>query len=182
MITGDREGAERFVRNSLAKLTNAEDLMVQRGRDSASQRVTSKFAANEVFQADQQVIFLRSVGDAVSQQSTLLMISFTSLKEKSTKLMPLAQEIENRAVMTVKGSYKKSMFAEGLLKLCKLALVDERVVDEILMIQNEIASGHTKLEMPGKTIKSLGDVDSLLKNTAQRATPVGLILARPYLE
>lgn len=170
MITSEREGAERFVRDSLANMTNAQDLMaqsLQRERDTASQKSNLEIRVNEVFQLDQRVILMRSVADAVSQQSSLLMTGFASLMEKSTKLMLLAQEIANRAVVTMKGSYKKSMFAEGLLKLCKLAFVDEQVVDEILMIRNEIVSGYASLEMPNETSKLLGDVDDLLKNASQ---------------
>ena len=167
MLTGDMEGAARFVGESLANMTKAQDLMAQSGqrvRDTASQKNDLEIRVKEVFQLDQHFILMRSVADAVSQQSSLLMTGFAALKDKSTTLMLLAQEIANRALVTMKGSYKKSMFAEGLLKLCKLALVDERVVDEILMIRNEIVSGYAGLEMPDEMSKLVGDVDGLLEN------------------
>lgn len=170
MITGDKEGAERFVMDSFANMTDAQDLMaqsLQRQRDTVLEKSNLENRVSEIFQLDQRVIVMRSVADAVSQHSSLLMTGFASLKEKSTKLMLLAQEIENRAVVTMKGSNKKSMFAEGLLKLCKLALVDEHVVDEILMIRNEIVSGYASFEMPNATSKLLGNVDGLLKNAPQ---------------
>ena len=122
-----------------------------------------KYAA--LNQLQQQLPTLQSSTEALDRSATTLMGGFADLKEKASKLLMLINEMQNRAVVTMRQSYKKSMFAEGILKLCRTSLIDARVCDEVQMITTEIAAGYSGMTVPGDLAKLQSEVENLTKQT-----------------
>lgn len=115
-------------------------------------------------QLQQQLPTLHSSTEALDRAATTLMGGFADLKEKASKLLMLINEMQNRA-MVMRQSYKKSMFAEGILWLCRTSLIDARVCDEVQMITTEIAAGYSGMPVPDDLAKLQSEVENLTKQT-----------------
>ena len=166
ILSNDEAGAAASIMEAHIKLRSAAELKYKGevaliSNQEKSHELNVKQA--NLDSMERGLPLLQSLVTTINNQASQLMTGFASLKDNSRKLLLLAQEIENRAVVTMKMAYKKSMFALGLLKLCRIALVDQRVSNEIRMIRDEILEGYAGLERPDEVQKLLGEVKSLLE-------------------
>ena len=162
--TGDTAAAAATLSAAQMKLQAAKELREQgQAAVTAAQQKSSELRDRHMSlnNIDHDLPLLTSNLNIVYDQATKLMEGFISLKKDSTKMVLLAKEMENRAVVTMKMAYKKSMFASGLLKLCRTALVDPKVEDEVQMIRNEISDGYQGLNMPAEVGDLLSEIQRL---------------------
>ncbi|KAF5246157.1 hypothetical protein FANTH_6924 [Fusarium anthophilum] len=119
-------------------------------------------------QVAQQLPVLQATADALSKQSAALLAGFTELREKATQLALLMDEMRNGARDTGAQSWDKDRFAEGILRLCQMALIDGRVCDEVETITNEISSGYSG-QAPSSVADLLAEVGQLARDVAQKS-------------
>ncbi|KAF5656354.1 hypothetical protein FCIRC_13701 [Fusarium circinatum] len=119
-------------------------------------------------QLAQQLPVLQATADALSKQSTALLAGFAELREKATQLALLMDEMRNGARDTGAQSWDKDRFAEGILRLCQMALIDGRVCDEVETMTNEISSGYSG-QAPSSVAGLLDEVGQLARNVAQKS-------------
>ncbi|KAF5612377.1 uncharacterized protein FSUBG_1454 [Fusarium subglutinans] len=119
-------------------------------------------------QVAQQLPVLQATADALSKQSAALLAGFAELREKATQLALLMDEMRNGARDTGAQSWDKDRFAEGILRLCQMALIDGRVCDEVETITNEISSGYSG-QAPSSVAGLLAEVGQLARNVAQKS-------------
>ncbi|KAF4415410.1 hypothetical protein FACUT_13393 [Fusarium acutatum] len=110
----------------------------------------------------QQLPVLQATADTLNKQSAVLLAGFTALREKATQLALLINDMRNESRGTSAQSWDKDRFAEGILRLCQMALIDGRVCDEVETITNEISNGYSGQTVPGSVADSWLRLDSLL--------------------
>ncbi|KAJ9414455.1 hypothetical protein FOXG_12354 [Fusarium oxysporum f. sp. lycopersici 4287] len=124
---------------------NAAQYRLQNAHSALMQVVNQQNELNTrraaVEQVAQQLPVLQATTDELNKQSAALMAGFTELREKATKLTLLMNDMKNGARDTGAQSWDKDRFAEGILRLCQMALIDGRVCDEVETITNDISSG-----------------------------------------
>ena len=166
ILQNDTAGAVANFMEAQSKLRSAAELKYRGEAELISNQVRShelNIKQTNLESMERGLPLLQSLVDTINNQASQLMTGFASLKDNSRKLLLLAQEMENRAVVTMKMAYKKSMFASGLLKLCRIAPVEQRILNEIRMIRDEILEGYAGLELPDEVQKLLGEVQMLLE-------------------
>ncbi|KAF5551214.1 hypothetical protein FMEXI_3330 [Fusarium mexicanum] len=119
-------------------------------------------------QVAQQLPVLQATADALNNQSAALLAGFTELREKGTQLALLMNDMKNGARDTGAQSWDKDRFAEGILRLCQMALIDGRVCDEVETITNEISSGYSG-QAPSSVANLLAKVGQLARDVAQKS-------------
>ncbi|KAJ4309211.1 hypothetical protein N0V84_011632 [Fusarium piperis] len=166
------EVIQRKVAQEEDRLRNAQD-QVRRAQESLIRTMGQEHEINVRYisleQLAQQLAALKVTTDGLNKEATLLLSGFTDLKDKATQLLLLINEMKNRATVTMRQEYKKSMFAEGILQLCRTALVDGRVCDEVETITLEISSGYSGQSIPESVSKLLNEVGQTARETAQKS-------------
>ncbi|KLO97067.1 uncharacterized protein LW93_3040 [Fusarium fujikuroi] len=111
---------------------------------------------------------LQATADALNKQSAALLAGFTELREKATQLALVMNDMRNGARDTGAQSWDKDRFAEGILRLCQMALIDGRVCDEAETITTEISSGYSG-QVPGSVADLLTKVGQFARDVAQKS-------------
>jgi hypothetical protein len=124
-------------------------------------------AASE--QIVQQLPVLQVITEDLNKQAALLLSGFTELKEKSTQLSLLMSDMKNGAKDSGAQSWDKDRFAEGILRLCQMALIDGRVCDEVETITSEISSGYSGQDVPDCVSALLTEVGQAARDVAQKS-------------
>ncbi|VTT68688.1 unnamed protein product, partial [Fusarium fujikuroi] len=119
-------------------------------------------------QVAQQLPVLQATADALNKQSAALLAGFTELREKATQLALVMNDMRNGARDTGAQSWDKDRFAEGILRLCQMALIDGRVCDEAETITTEISSGYSG-QVPGSVADLLTKVGQFARDVAQKS-------------
>jgi hypothetical protein len=105
----------------------------------------------------------------LNNQATRIMGGFADLKDKAAKLLMLVRDMEDRSIITMRQSYKKNMFVDGILKICRASLINIHVCDEVQRITGEITSGYEGQSIPMDVSSMLMDVDRAVKDVQQKA-------------
>ncbi|KAH7234918.1 uncharacterized protein BKA55DRAFT_544102 [Fusarium redolens] len=124
-------------------------------------------AASE--QIVQQLPVLQVMTEDLNKQAALLLSGFTELKEKSTQLSLLMSDMKNGAKDSDAQSWDKDRFAEGILRLCQMALIDGRVCNEVETITSEISSGYSGQDVPDCVSALLTEVGQAARDVAQKS-------------
>ncbi|CVL04152.1 uncharacterized protein FMAN_14754 [Fusarium mangiferae] len=141
---GEMENNHRRVEEARNRVNAAQD-QLQNSHQALMQVVNQQNELNTrraaIEQVAQQLPVLQATADALNKQSAALLAGFTELREKTTQLALVMNDMRNGARDTGAQSWDKDRFAEGILRLCQMALIDGRVCDEVETITNEISSG-----------------------------------------
>ncbi|EWG51918.1 hypothetical protein FVEG_10769 [Fusarium verticillioides 7600] len=168
---GDMENNQRRVEEARHRVNAAQD-QLQNAHYALMQVVSQQNELNmrraAIDQVAQQLPVLQATADALNKQSAALLAGFTELREKATQLALLMNDMRNGARDTGAQSWDKDRFAEGILRLCQMALIDGRVCDEVETITNEISSGYTG-QVPGSVADLLAKVGQLARDVAQKS-------------
>ncbi|RSL68906.1 hypothetical protein CEP54_002580 [Fusarium duplospermum] len=168
----DMEGISRQIVEEQARLGNAQE-QVRRAHDALIQAMNRQNELDvrrvALEQLSQQLPALQVTTNGLNKDAAALLSGFADLKEKATNLLILINEMKNRATVTMRQAYKKSMFAEGILKLCQTALIDGRVCDEVEAITLEISGGYSGQSVPENVSKLLTQVGEAARETAQKS-------------
>ncbi|KAF5723704.1 hypothetical protein FMUND_1638 [Fusarium mundagurra] len=116
-----------------------------------------------------QLPVLQATAGVLNKQSAALLAGFTELREKATQLALLMNDIRNGARDTGAQSWDKDRFAEGILKLYQMALIDSHVCDEVETITNKISSGYSGQTVPSSIADLLAKVGQLARDVAQKS-------------
>ncbi|KAF5620868.1 uncharacterized protein FTJAE_11547 [Fusarium tjaetaba] len=168
---GDMENNQQRVEEARHRVNAAQD-QLQNAQRAFMQVVSQQNELNmrraAVDQVAQQLPVLQATADALNKQSAALLAGFTELREKATQLALLMNDIRNGARDTGAQSWDKDRFAEGILRLCQMALIDGRVCDEVETITNEISSGYSG-QVPSSVADLLAKVGQLARDVAQKS-------------
>jgi hypothetical protein len=113
-----------------------------------------------VQQTEQLVPQLTSAAEAAEFRSIALQRRFAPLKEGASKLLMRVREIQQGAVVTQAIAYSKKDFAEGLLRICNEALMDQALEDETRLVRDEVVNEY------GEKLPS--DVDELAAEVTEK--------------
>ncbi|KAF4503484.1 hypothetical protein FAGAP_265 [Fusarium agapanthi] len=158
------EEARHRVNAAQNQLQNAHHALMQ----VVNQENDFNMRRSAVDQVAQQLPILQATADALNKQSAVLLAGFTELREKATQLALLMNEMRNGARDMGAQSWDKDRFAESILRLCQMALIDGRVCDEVETITNEISSGYSG-QAPGSVADLLAKVGQLARDVAQKS-------------
>ncbi|KAL2682381.1 hypothetical protein Neosp_006831 [[Neocosmospora] mangrovei] len=169
---GDVVGNMRKIEEGRDRLNNAHEQLM-RARNSLMEVMQRQNEANvrraALEQIAEQMPALQVKTDGLNKDLAALLGGFTDLKDKATQLLLLIDEMKNRATVTMRQAYKKAMFAEGILNLCRMALIDGRVCDEVETITLEISGGYSNQTVPESVSKLLTEVGQAARETAQKS-------------
>lgn len=169
---GDLEGNLRKIQEGKSRLENANEQWTK-ARHSLLEVMNRQNEVNvrrvALEQLAQQLPTLQVTTDGLNKDLDALVDGFTDLKERATKLLLLIDEMKNSATVTMRQVYKKALFAVGILNLCRLALIDGRVCDEVETIVLEISSGYSGKNIPESVSKLLSEVGQAARETAQKS-------------
>ncbi|EEU39261.1 uncharacterized protein NECHADRAFT_82071 [Fusarium vanettenii 77-13-4] len=169
---GDVEGNMRKIEQERSRLNNAQEQWMK-ARNSLIEVMHRQNEVNvrrvALEQVAQQMPTLQVMTDGLNKDLAALLGGFTDLKDKATQLLLLIDEMKNRATVTMRQAYKKAMFAEGILNLCRMALIDGRVCDEVETITLEISSGYSGQTIPESVSKLLTEVGQAARETTQKS-------------
>lgn len=169
---GDVVGNMRKIEQGRDRLNIAHEQLM-RARNSLMEVMQRQNEANvrraALEQIAEQMPTLQVKTDGLNKDLAALLGGFTDLKDKATQLLLLIDEMKNRATVTMRQEYKKDMFAEGILNLCRMALIDGRVCDEVETITLEISSGYSGQTVPESVSKLLTEVGQAARETAQKS-------------
>ncbi|UPL04060.1 hypothetical protein LCI18_014994 [Fusarium solani-melongenae] len=116
----------------------------------------------------QQLSTLQVMTDRLNKDLTALLGGCVDLEERAIRLLLLIDEIRNLTTVLMQQAYKKAMFAEGILNLCRMALIDGRICDEAETITLEISGGYSGQSVPEGVSKLLTEVGQAARETAQK--------------
>ncbi|RSL93881.1 hypothetical protein CEP52_012979 [Fusarium oligoseptatum] len=120
-------------------------------------------------QLAQQLPALQVTTDGFNKNVAALLDGFLDLKERATGLLLAINMMKNTATGMMREGYKKDRFAEGILMLCRTALIDGRVCDEVETITLEIAGGYAGQSIPETVSELLTMVGNAARETAQKS-------------
>ncbi|RTE76975.1 hypothetical protein BHE90_008537 [Fusarium euwallaceae] len=129
--------------------------------------LTSRRMALE--QLAQQLPALQVTTDGFNKDVAALLDGFLDLKERATGLLLAINMMKNTATGMMREGYKKDRFAEGILMLCRTALIDGRVCDEVETITVEISAGYAGQSIPDTVSELLTMVGNAARETAQKS-------------
>ncbi|KAI1022181.1 hypothetical protein LB504_007591 [Fusarium proliferatum] len=168
---GEMENNHRRVEEARNRVNAAQD-QLQNSHHALMQVVNQQNELNTrraaIEQVAQQLPVLQATADALNKQSAALLAGFTELREKTTQLALVMNDMRNGARDTGAQSWDKDRFAEGILRLCQMALIDGRVCDGVETITNEISSGYSG-QGPGNVADLLTKVGQLARDVAQKS-------------
>ncbi|KAF5632508.1 hypothetical protein F25303_9375 [Fusarium sp. NRRL 25303] len=168
---GEMENNQRRVEEARNRVNAAQD-QLQNSHHALMQVVNQQNELNTrraaIEQVAQQLPVLQATIDALNKQSATLLAGFTELREKATRLALVMNDMRNRARDTAAQSWDKDRFAEGILRLCQMALIDGRVCDEVETITNEISSGYSG-QVPRSIADLLTKVGQLARDVSQKS-------------
>ncbi|KAJ3463742.1 hypothetical protein MRS44_008528 [Fusarium solani] len=171
-VFGDVEGNIRKIEQETRRLHNAQEQWLK-AHNSLIEVMNRQNELNvrrvALEQLAQQVPTLQVTTDGLNKGLAALLGGFVDLKERATKLLLLIDEMKNRAAVTMRQAYKKAMFAEGILTLCRMALIDGRVCDEVETITLEISGGYSGQSVPESVSQLLTEVGQAARETAQKS-------------
>ncbi|KAF5589698.1 hypothetical protein FPCIR_6676 [Fusarium pseudocircinatum] len=168
---GDMQNNQQRVEEARHRVNAAQDQLQNVHRafmQVVSQQNELNMRRAAIEQVAQQLPVLQATADALNKQSAALLAGFTELRENATQLALLMNDMRNGARDTGAQSWNKDRFAEGILRLCQMALIDGRVCDEVETITNEISSGYTG-QVPGSVADLLAKVGQLARDVAQKS-------------
>ncbi|KAF4342144.1 hypothetical protein FBEOM_3877 [Fusarium beomiforme] len=94
----------------------------------------------------------------------------TPVIEKEIGLLSLVMnDMNNGAKDAGAQAWDKENFAEGIPRLCQIALIDGRVCDEVETITNEISSGYSGQSVPDRVSDLLAKVGQAARDVAQKS-------------
>ncbi|SCV49590.1 uncharacterized protein FFB14_10981 [Fusarium fujikuroi] len=165
------ENNQRRVEEARNRVNAAQD-QLQNSHRALMQVVNQQNELNTrraaIEQVAQQLPVLQATADALNKQSAALLAGFTELREKATQLALVMNDMRNGARGTGAQSWDKDRFAEGILRLCQMALIDGRVCDEVETITTEISSGYSG-QVPGSVADLLTKVGQFARDVAQKS-------------
>ncbi|KAG4263092.1 hypothetical protein FPRO03_10455 [Fusarium proliferatum] len=168
---GEMENNQRRVEEARNRV-NAQQDQLQNSHHALMQVLNQQNELNTrraaIEQVAQQLPVLQATADALNTQSAALLAGFTELREKATQLALVMNDMRNGARNTGSQSWDKDRFAEGILRLCQMALIDGRVCDEVETITTEISSGYSG-QVPGSVADLLTKVGQFGRDVAQKS-------------
>ncbi|KAM6524567.1 hypothetical protein FALCPG4_010176 [Fusarium falciforme] len=171
-VFGDVEGNIRKLEQETSRLHNAQEQWLKAHNSlievmNRQNELNVRHVALE--QLAQQLPTLQVTTDGLNKDLAALLGGFVDLEERATRLLLLIDEMKNRATVTIRQAYKKAMFAEGILNLCRMALIDGRVCNEVETITLEISGGYSGQTVPESVSKLLTEVGQAARETAQKS-------------
>ncbi|RSL45988.1 hypothetical protein CEP53_010518 [Fusarium sp. AF-6] len=152
-----RNAQEQYLKahNSLIEVMNRQN------------ELTSRRMALE--QLAQQLPALQVTTDGFNKDVAALLDGFLDLKERATGLLRAINAMKNTATGMMREGYGKDRLAEGILMLCRTALIDGRVCDEVETITLEISGGYAGQSIPETVSELLTMVRNAARETAQKS-------------
>ncbi|KAF9769555.1 hypothetical protein IL306_013019 [Fusarium sp. DS 682] len=172
IMGGDSGDHQRRVEEARGRLYDAQNQMNNAHnalRQIMSQQNELGMRRAAIEQIAQQLPVLEAMADALNKQSAALLGGFSELKEKATQLSLLMNDMKNGAKDSGVQAWDKDRFAESILRLCQMALIDGRVCDEVETITNEISSGYSGKSMPDSVSGLLAKVEQAARDVAQKS-------------
>ncbi|KAI8668489.1 hypothetical protein NCS55_00875100 [Fusarium keratoplasticum] len=171
-VFGDVKGNTRKLEQETSRLHDAQEQWLQAHNSliegmNRQNELSVRHVALE--QLAQQMPTLQVTTDGLNKDLAALLGGFVDLEKRATGLLLLIDGMKHRAMVTMRQAYRKAMFAEGILNLCLMALIDGRVCDEVKTITLEISGGYSGQTVPESVSKLLTEVGQAARETAQKS-------------